>query len=88
MAELRVRVPSTARQGEVIEIKTLLSHPMETGHRRDVYGKLIPRQIIHTFTCTYNGTEPGRPSAPRIACLPGAIPPCGLNPILSAQTNM
>jgi sulfur-oxidizing protein SoxZ len=30
---------------------------METGHRRDVYGKLIPRQIIHTFTCTYNGTE-------------------------------
>lgn len=57
MAEPRVRVPSTARAGEVIEIKTLLSHPMETGHRRDVYGKLIPRQIIHTFTCTYNGTE-------------------------------
>jgi len=57
MAEPRVRVPSTARRGEVIEIKTLLSHPMETGHRRDVYGKLIPRQIIHTFTCTYNGVE-------------------------------
>src|ERR671931_1792116 len=57
MAEPRVRVPSTAKKGEVIEIKTLLSHPMETGHRRDAYGKLIPRQIVHTFTCTYNGTE-------------------------------
>src|SRR4029450_550604 len=57
MTDRRSRVPRTARTGEVIEIKTLLSHPMETGHRRDVYGKLIPRQIIHTFTCTYNGTE-------------------------------
>ena len=49
--------PAQPGAGEVIEIKTLLSHPMETGHRRDVYGKLIPRQIIHTFTCTYNGAE-------------------------------
>ena len=36
MTQPRIRVPSPARQGEVIEIKTLLSHPMETGHRRDV----------------------------------------------------
>ena len=57
MAEPRVRIPSMAKQGEIIEIKTLLSHPMETGHSRDVYGKLIPRYIIHTFTCTYNGEE-------------------------------
>src|SRR5262245_47882626 len=57
MAEPRVRVPSTAKQGEIIEVKTLISHPMETGHSRDVYGKLIPRYIIHTFTCTYNGVE-------------------------------
>ena len=57
MAEPRVRVPKTARQGEVIEIKTLLSHPMETGHRRDVHGQLIPRRIVHTFSCTYNGEE-------------------------------
>ena len=57
MAEPRVRLPSTARQGEVIEIKTLISHAMDTGHSRDVYGKLIPRYIIHTFTCTYNGAE-------------------------------
>lgn len=53
----RVRVPSTAKPGEIIAIKTLLSHPMETGYRRDVYGALIPRHIVHTFTCTYNNVE-------------------------------
>jgi sulfur-oxidizing protein SoxZ len=50
-------MPSQAKQGDVIEIKTLISHPMETGYRRDIEGQLIPRQIIHTFTCTYNGAE-------------------------------
>jgi sulfur-oxidizing protein SoxZ len=57
MAEPRIRVPRHAKQGEVIEIKTLLSHPMETGYRRDVQGQLMPRHIIHTFVCTYNGEE-------------------------------
>jgi sulfur-oxidizing protein SoxZ len=50
-------MPSQAKQGEVIEIKTLISHPMETGYRRDTQGQLIPRQIIQAFTCTYNGVE-------------------------------
>jgi sulfur-oxidizing protein SoxZ len=57
MTTPRIRVPSQARKGDAIEIKTLISHPMETGHRRDVQGQLIPRHIIHTFTCTYNGEE-------------------------------
>jgi sulfur-oxidizing protein SoxZ len=57
MTKPRIRVPSQARKGEAIEIKTLISHPMETGHRRDTQGRLIPRQIIHTFICTYNGEE-------------------------------
>ena len=57
MTPLRVRVPAQAKKGEVIEIKTLISHPMETGHQRDVQGQLIPRRIIHTFICTYNGEE-------------------------------
>ncbi|MGE3539808.1 MAG: thiosulfate oxidation carrier complex protein SoxZ [Candidatus Tectimicrobiota bacterium] len=57
MIKPRVRVPPTARQGEVIEIKTLISHPMETGYRRDLQGQVLPRQIIHTFTCTYNGEQ-------------------------------
>ena len=57
MTKPRIRVPRQAKKGEVIEIKTLISHPMETGYRRDTQGQLIPRQIIHTFTCTYNGVE-------------------------------
>ena len=57
MTKPRVRMPSQAKQGDVIEIKTLISHPMETGYRRDTLGQLIPRQIIQTFTCTYNGVE-------------------------------
>jgi sulfur-oxidizing protein SoxZ len=57
MTKPRIRVPRQARKGEIIEIKTLIAHPMETGYRRDVQGKLLPRQIIHTFTCRYNGEE-------------------------------
>ena len=57
MTKPRIRMPSQAKQGDVIEIKTLISHPMETGYRRDTQGQLIPRQIIRTFTCTYNGIE-------------------------------
>jgi sulfur-oxidizing protein SoxZ len=57
MNQPRIRVPSQARRGEIIEIKTLIAHPMETGYRRDTEGQLIPRRIIHTFICTYNGAE-------------------------------
>lgn len=53
----RVSLPRSARKGEVIEIRTLVAHPMETGHRRTQYGAHIPRDIITRFTCTYNGAE-------------------------------
>jgi sulfur-oxidizing protein SoxZ len=55
MAKALIRVPPEARPGEVIEIKTLISHPMETGFRRDSMGHPIPRHIINRFVCTYNG---------------------------------
>jgi sulfur-oxidizing protein SoxZ len=57
MTHALVNVPAKAKQGEIIEIKTLVSHPMETGYRRDEVGKVIPRDIIRRFTCTYNGVE-------------------------------
>jgi sulfur-oxidizing protein SoxZ len=41
--------------GEIIEVRTLVSHPMETGQRRDAQGALIPRHIINTFRCTFEG---------------------------------
>ncbi len=51
----RVRVPKDATAGEVITIKTLISHPMESGQRKDKEGNLIPRSIINRFTCEFNG---------------------------------
>jgi len=51
----RVKVPKSASAGEVITIKTLISHPMESGQRKDKEGKPIPRQIINKFTCEFNG---------------------------------
>ena len=57
MARALISVPQTARRGEVIEIKTLVAHPMETGYRRDSSGGAIPRDIIRSFVCAYNGAE-------------------------------
>lgn len=52
----RVRVPSQAKAGEIIEIKTLISHEMESGQRKNAKGETIPRKIINKFTATFNGT--------------------------------
>jgi sulfur-oxidizing protein SoxZ len=53
----RVKVPSSAKAGDLIEIKTLASHDMETGNRKDKDGKPIPRLIINDFSCKFNGKE-------------------------------
>jgi sulfur-oxidizing protein SoxZ len=57
MAQARIKVPETAAKGEIIEIKTLIQHPMETGFRRDPKGNVIPVHIIGRFVCIYNGDE-------------------------------
>jgi sulfur-oxidizing protein SoxZ len=57
MAQLEVRIaaPSTARKGDVVEIRTLAFHAMEHGFRLGSDGTPIPRKIIHSFLCKYNG---------------------------------
>jgi len=57
MARALIHVPATAKRGEIIEIKTLISHVMETGYRIGVTGAPIPRDIITDFVCTYDGEE-------------------------------
>ena len=52
-----INVPAKARRGDIIEIKTLMSHIMETGFRRTTTGELVPRNIITSFSCSYNGEE-------------------------------
>jgi len=51
----RVKAPRKAEPGEAVTIKTLISHPMESGQRKDADGNTIPRSIIHRFTCEFNG---------------------------------
>jgi sulfur-oxidizing protein SoxZ len=53
----RISMPSQARRGQVIEIRTIVSHRMETGFRRTEQGGTIARDIIDLFVCTYNGVE-------------------------------
>jgi sulfur-oxidizing protein SoxZ len=57
MASPRVKLPAQAKSGEVIEIKTLIAHDMETGLRKDKSGAVIPRKIINSFTAKFNGKE-------------------------------
>jgi len=52
----RVKVPKKAELEEVIEIKTLLSHPMHSGRGVDGDGNIVPRKIINKFTASFNGT--------------------------------
>ena len=51
----RLRIPTTAKKGEVVEIKTLITHPMESGQRKGDDGKLVPRMIVNALNVTYNG---------------------------------
>lgn len=53
----RIRLPEHVRVGDVIEVKTLVTHVMETGNRTDRDGTPIPRNIIHTFTARFAGEE-------------------------------
>jgi sulfur-oxidizing protein SoxZ len=55
MARAIITMPASAKRGEVIEIRTLVSHPMETGYRRDGDGQMLPRDLIRRFTCTLDG---------------------------------
>jgi sulfur-oxidizing protein SoxZ len=57
MASALINVPAKAGRGDIIEIKTLMSHIMETGYRRTAAGDVVPRDIITSFSCRYNGVE-------------------------------
>lgn len=77
MAVARINVPKSARRGEIIEIRTLISHVMENGFRRTHLGVPLPRDIITRFTCTYNGVE---------ICRATLHPSIAANPFVSFTT--
>lgn len=55
MATALIHLPSPIVRGSVVEIRTTLAHPMETGHRRDSGGTLLPRDIVTRFECRLDG---------------------------------
>ena len=55
MPDSRVSIPPRIVRGEPFEVRVLIRHPMETGYRTDDVGKSIPRNVIRTFTCRYDG---------------------------------
>jgi sulfur-oxidizing protein SoxZ len=71
MSRVLINVPANAKRGDIIEIKTLISHRMESGFRVGANGAPIPRDIITLFTCSYNGDEVFRAElSPAIAANP------------------
>ena len=53
MARALITIPATAKRNEIIEIRTLIQHPMETGYRRSSEGAMLARDLIRRFTCTF-----------------------------------
>jgi sulfur-oxidizing protein SoxZ len=79
-AKPRIKVPKKAAAGDVIKIKTLISHKMESGQRKDKKtGELIPRMIINKFTCEFNG-------APVFSC--DIDPAISANPFLEFSAKV
>ncbi|MEW6450185.1 MAG: thiosulfate oxidation carrier complex protein SoxZ [Pseudomonadota bacterium] len=60
MADVKPRIKldkKQAKKGELVEVKALVQHIMETGQRRDGSGNIIPRKILNKFVCTVNGKQ-------------------------------
>ena len=60
MAAVKPRIKldkKEARKGELVEVKALVQHVMETGNRRDADGKIVPRKILNKFVCTVAGKQ-------------------------------
>ena len=57
MALARIHIPASAKRGELITVRVAIQHPMETGFRFDHMGRAIPKNVINTLTCKYNGVE-------------------------------
>ena len=77
MARTLVTAPATARRGEIIEIRTLIAHPMETGYRTGTGGQVLPRDTIRRFSCRYGG---------ELVFSAELFPAIAANPYLTFQT--
>jgi sulfur-oxidizing protein SoxZ len=67
----RIRLPRDAKRGEVIFVRVLIQHPMETGYRVGADGNKVAKNVIRSLVCRYNGVEVFRADmSPGIAANP------------------
>lgn len=57
MVRVLINAPKQVRAGQKFEVKLLINHPMESGQRRDTFGRSIPREIIHSIVCDLGGQQ-------------------------------
>jgi len=57
MSRALITMPTAAKRGEVVEIRTLIAHPMETGYRAGEDGRILPRNLIRRLTCHYDDVQ-------------------------------
>ena len=91
----RVKVPKKVAAGDTITIKTLISHKMESGQRKDGDGNVIPRSIINRFTADFNGEnvidvtlEPAISTNPYLSSMPSCLNPVTSNSPGTTMTGM
>ncbi len=51
----RIKIPRKAKKGQIIQVKTTIGHPMETGWRKDKNGKVVAKNRIEKFICEHAG---------------------------------
>ena len=57
MSVARIQVPAQVTKGEIVTVRLAIQHPMETGFRYDNLGRAIPKNVVNTVICRYNGVE-------------------------------
>ena len=53
----RIQFPERIVAGDVVKVRLLVQHPMDTGYLQDLSGRLVPRNVIRLLTCTLDGQE-------------------------------
>jgi sulfur-oxidizing protein SoxZ len=53
----RIQWPERVQAGDVVKVRLLVQHPMETGYLQNLLGQLLPRNVIRTLTCTWGQQE-------------------------------
>lgn len=53
----RIRLPSSVKRGELVEVRVLVQHAMESGQRRDASGAIVPRKILNRLAVRYGDRE-------------------------------